>query len=208
MVQYDSILYNLMSVSFDPKTRSFGKPKVEVDAVSVKKSVSVPRVSPDGRYVLYTQGDYGQFHIWHKSADLWVKDLQADSCYSLEAANSNDTESFHSWSSNGRWMVFATRRMDGNYSRAFLAYFDKDGQAHKAFAIPQEDPEMNILLLKSYNVPELTKDAVNISTAEIRKCVYETEAVNAKYIPNEATFRFQNSNSEHDAITGASPNIN
>ena len=95
--------------------------------------------------------------------------------------------------------------MDGNYTRIFIAYFDKDGQAHKAFVIPQEDPEMNILLLKSYNVPELTKDSVRISTADIRKCVYETEAENAKYIPTDATFRFQSAGAEHDAITGASP---
>jgi hypothetical protein len=102
-------------------------------------------------------------------------------------------------------MVFASRRMDGNYSRAFLAYFDKNGKAHKAFVIPQEDPEMNILLLKSYNVPELTKDSVTISTEDISKCVYETEAVNAKYIPTEATYRHQKAKTEHDAITGASP---
>jgi hypothetical protein len=93
--------------------------------------------------------------------------------------------------------------MDGNYSRAFLAYFDKNGQAHKAFVIPQEDPELNILLLKSFNVPELTKDSVTISTADVSKCVYETEAVNAKYIPTDATYCHQKPKT--DAITGASP---
>lgn len=203
MLRYDSIYYNMMSVDFDPKTRQFGEPQVVVDAASHHKSISVPRVSPDGRYVLYTQGDYGQFHIWHKSADLWVKDLQSDSCYALKQANSNDADSFHSWSSNGRWIVFASRRMDGNYSRAFLAYFDKNGQAHKAFVIPQEDPELNILLLKSFNVPELTKDSVTISTDDISKCVYETEAENAKYVPTDATFRHQRP--QTDGNTGASP---
>lgn len=203
MLRYDSIYYNLMSVTFDPKTRQFGEPQMEVEMAPMHKSISVPRVSPDGRYVLYTLGDYGQFHIWHKSADLWVKDLQTGNCYALNEANSKDAESFHSWSSNGRWMVFASRRIDGNYSRAFLAYFDKNGKAHKAFVIPQEDPEMNILLLKSFNVPELTKDSVTISTADISKCIYETEAENAKYIPNDATFRHQKP--QTDAVTGASP---
>ena len=95
--------------------------------------------------------------------------------------------------------------MDGNYSRAFLAYFDRNGRAHKAFVIPQEDPEMNILLLKSFNVPELTKDSVSISTADISKCVYETEAENSKYIPTDATYRHQKVEAGQDAITGASP---
>lgn len=180
---YDSIQYNLMSIPFDRVTRRFGEPRMEVDAASMGRSITFPRVSPDGRYVLYGQGRYGQFHIWHKSSDLWVKDLQTGNCYALYKANSDDVESFHSWSSNGRWIAFSSRRMDGNYTRTFLAYFDTEGQAHKAFVIPQEDPEMNVLLLKSYNVPELTRNAVTIPTADLRSCIYGSDGENAKYIP-------------------------
>ena len=184
LVKFDSIRYNLMSISFDPATRSFGKPRMEICASDEDKSISVPRVSPDGRYILYTKGDYGQFHIWHKSSDLWVKDLQADSCYALSEANSPDVDSFHSWSSNGRWFVFSSRRMDGNYTRSFIAYFDKQGRAHKPFVLPQEDPEWNILLLKSYNVPELSRNAVGITEHDLHRCIYETEGELATYKPN------------------------
>ncbi|MBR6030959.1 MAG: PD40 domain-containing protein [Bacteroidaceae bacterium] len=199
LLKFDSIRYNLMSIPFDPKTRSFGKPRLEVDAAIEGKSISVPRVSPDGRYVLYTKGDYGQFHIWHKSSDLWVKDLQTDSCYALAEANSPDVDSFHSWSSNSRWFVFSSRRMDSNYTRPFIAYFDKQGRAHKAFVIPQEDPEWNILLLKSYNVPELSRDAVRISMQDLRQCIYETDGENATYKANPTAIV------RTDGTTGASP---
>ena len=199
LAAYDSLRYNLMSISFDPSTRSFGKPQLVVDAQFEKKSISVPRVSPDGRYILYTKGDYGQFHIWHTSSDLWVKDLQTDSCYALGAANSPDVDSFHSWSSNGRWFVFSSRRMDGNYTRPFIAYFDAQGRAHKPFVLPQEDPEWNILLLKSYNVPELTRDAVRISEKDLRHCIYDTDGELATYKQNPtAIVRL-------DGMTGASP---
>ncbi|MBP3712494.1 MAG: PD40 domain-containing protein [Bacteroidaceae bacterium] len=199
LLKYDSIRYNLMSLSFDPKTRSFGKPQMVVDAVSEGKSISVPRVSPDGRFILYTQGDYGQFHIWHKTSDLWVKDLQTDSCYALTEANSPDVDSFHSWSSNGRWFVFSSRRMDSNYTRPFIAYFDKQGHAHKAFVLPQEDPEWNILLLKSYNVPELSRNAVSISERDLHQCIYDTEGENATYKTNPTAIV------NLDGMTGASP---
>lgn len=179
---YDSVHYNLMRIPFEEKTMTFGAPEMVVDASSQGQSISVPRVSPDGRYVLYTQGDYGQFHIWHKSSNLWVKDLQADSCYALTEANSPDVDSYHSWSSNGRWIVFSSRRMDGSYTRTFITYFDKEGHAHKAFCLPQEDPRYNVLLLKSYNVPELTKDAVRISEQTLHECIYSTEGEKAKYI--------------------------
>lgn len=199
LLKFDSVRYNLMSIPFDPKTRSFGQPQVVVDAVAEAKSIAVPRVSPDGRYILYTKGDYGQFHIWHRSSDLWVKDLQTDSCYALTEANSPDVDSFHSWSSNSRWFVFSSRRMDGNYTRPFIAYFDKQGRAHKAFVLPQEDPEWNILLLKSYNVPELSRDAVRISMQDLHHCIYETEGENAVYKENPtAIVRI-------DGTTGASP---
>ena len=195
---YDSVHYNLMRLSFDEKTREFGQPELVIDADAQQKSISVPRVSPDGRYILYTQGDYGQFHIWHKSSDLWVKDLQTDSCYALAEANSPDVDSYHTWSSNGRWIVFSSRRMDGNYTRPHIAYFDKQGRAHKAFCLPQEDPRHNIMLLKSYNVPELTRDAVRVSEKTLHDVTFNTEA-------NPATCLKSSRQPQVDATTAASP---
>ena len=181
-VRYDSLLYNIYSMPFDPATRRFGEPRLEVDAAAMGKSASVPRVSPGGRYLLFTLGDYGQFHIWHKSADLWLLDLLDLTAKPLNQVNSPDADSYHGWSSNGRWIVFASRRDDGNFSRVYISYFDRDGRARRAFLLPQRDPEYNILLLKSYNVPELTKSAVRVTTEELNHVVLHTEAETASYI--------------------------
>ncbi len=187
---YDSLMYNIYSMPFDPDTRTFGAPQLEVDAVAMGKSASVPRVSPDGRYLLFTLGDYGQFHIWHKSADLWVKEIRPtpdheereERLYPLSATNAPDVpDSYHTWSSNGHWIVFASRRDDHNYSRAFIAYFDREGQAHRAFMLPQRDPDYNTLLLKSYNVPEPTKIAVQVNFETLKHVVYHTDAEAAEY---------------------------
>ena len=156
-----TIRYNVMSIPFNPLTHTFGAPQLEVDCAAMGKSASVPRVSPDGRYVLYALGDYGQFHVWHTSGDLWVKDLTTGKAYPLTQANSPAAESYHTWSSNGRWIVFSSRRDDGSFTRPYIVYFDRNGQAHKAFLLPQLDPLQNIRLCKSYNVPELTRDAVD-----------------------------------------------
>ena len=208
--RYDSLLYDIYSMSFDPETRTFGEPRLEVDASSKGMSCSVPRISPDGRYLLYTLGQYGQFHIWHKTADLWVKPLSdsprgeedsissqvavsgntslspaagaGEGLYPLTAANSSDADSYHTWSSNGRWIVFSSRRDDGNFTRPYIAYFDSTGQAHRPFLLPQRDPEYNILLLKSYNVPELTRSAVRVSIEEMNHVVRHTEAELATFL--------------------------
>ena len=137
----------------------------------------MPRVSPDGRYVLFTLGRNGQFHIWHKTSDLYVKDLQTGEIYPLKATNSPDVDSYHTWSSNGRWMVFSSRRDDGSYTRPYIAYFGADGQGRKAFILPQEDPDHNKMLLKSYNVPELTRTAVTISPDELKAVIYDDDNV-------------------------------
>ena len=164
-------------MTFDPETRQFGEPQLEVDCASHLKSAAVPRVSPDGRYLLYTLGDYGQFHIWHHTADLWLKDLETGEVRALDEANSPDVDSYHGWSSNGRWIVFASRRIDGSYSRPFIAYFGADGKARKPFLLPQEDPEQNLLLMKSYNVPELSKDRVRFTPEQFRDVIYNDAVI-------------------------------
>ena len=62
--EYSEVKYNLCSVSFDPVTRAFG---AQVDTLYNAKSggmsASFPRVSPDGRYLLYTLSGYGNFSI-------------------------------------------------------------------------------------------------------------------------------------------------
>lgn len=182
IARYDSVRYNLMSIPFDEQTKTFGEPRVEFQCDSIGLSATWPRVSPDGRYVLFTLAKFGQFHIWHKSSDLYVKDLQTGKIRALNNANSDDVDSNHTWSSNGRWIVVSSRRDDGSYSRPYIAYFDKQGNDHKAFLLPQEDPESNKLRVKSYNLPELTKNPVEISEEELKKAIYDDKNIHqAKY---------------------------
>ena len=93
---------------------------------------------------------------------------------------SDDVESYHSWSSNGRWVVFSSRRNDGNYTRPFLAYIDKDGKGRKPFELPQDDPDMHRRFMKSYNIPEFMKGPVTISPQEFASLIRDTEAVPAR----------------------------
>ena len=173
LLNYRAIHYNIMRLPFDAQTQTFGAAECIVDCAAKGKSATLPRLSPDGRYLLFTEGDYGQFHIWHKSADLSVKDLETNETYPLSEANSNDADSYHAWSSNGRWIVFSSRRDDGSYTRLYLTYFDTEGKAHKAFLLPQLDPAQNLLLLKSYNVPEFTREPVKITPDTFRKIIYQ-----------------------------------
>ena len=129
----------------------FGPREMVFDAAGMGKSATFPRVSPDGRFLLYSLGGWGCFHVWHRDADLWMTDLKTLRSYPLTAANSNNSESYHEWSSNGRWIIFSSRRDDGVYTRPFIAHIDKNGQPSKAFELPQEDPDFHHQFMKSYN---------------------------------------------------------
>lgn len=162
---YKDIRYNLLSISFDPETRVFGR---QVDtlyhAEQEGRSVKFPRVSPDGRYLLYTISDYGNFSIWHKDADLRMLELNTRQTDALSGVNSKEVDSYHSWSSNSRWFVFSSRRDDGLYTRPYICYINEEGITGKPFLLPQQDAGYYDLSLFSFNIPELVKDKVEIDT--------------------------------------------
>ena len=154
--EIDSIRYNLCRIDFDPTTGTFGdRIDVVVDAVSQHKSVSFPRPSYDGRFLCYTLSDYGQFSIWHHEADLWLLDLATGVSRPMDGANSLDTESFHNWSANSRWLVLSSRRDDGLFTRLYFCHVDEKGTVTKAFMLPQRNPRSFYQgRFLSFNVPE------------------------------------------------------
>ena len=168
---YQKIQYNIYRRSFDVATHNFGDEELVYDAASQNKSATLPRISPDGRYILFAQGQYGCFHIRHNDGDIVCMPLNVENPTALDLSklNSEGTpDSYPSWSSNGHWIMVASRREDGNYCRVYFSYFN-NGKVEKAFMLPQEDPEHNVFLLKSYNRPEFMVEPVKISVDEFSK---------------------------------------
>ncbi len=161
--RYKEIRYNVYRKPFDAQSRTFGERELVFDAASRGLSATLPRISPDGRWLMLSVGGWGCFHIWHRDADLWIAELDAQRTRPWKEVNSSHTEAYHTWSSNGRWIVFSSRRDDGNFTRPFFAHVDKAGNATKPFELPTEDPDYHRQLLKSYNIPELMRGPVTIT---------------------------------------------
>ena len=155
--EFDKVHYSLCRIDFNETTSSFGN---KVDTIYSAGSISFPRVSPDGNWLLFTKADYGNFSIWHRDADLYLMNLNNGSVRAMDEWNSNDVESYHSWSSNGRWVVFSSKRMDGLYTRLFIAHFDENGVGSKPFILPQNEADYYNMQMKSYNIPEFSKKRV------------------------------------------------
>lgn len=152
----EELRYSLYRADFDPETGILG-PGAEIiwDAGEHNASVCHPKASPDGNWIMYTVADYGTFPIWHRECDLQLMNLGDGTVNSLEAVNSDVSDTYHSWSSNSRWFVFASKREDGQYGKPFLCHIDENGKASKPFAVPQKDPYHYERTLKSYNIPDL-----------------------------------------------------
>ncbi|MBR6031598.1 MAG: PD40 domain-containing protein [Bacteroidaceae bacterium] len=174
--------YNIYKKSFDPETMTFGPRQMVFNADSLGKSATLPRISPDGRFLVFTMGNYGCFHIWHHEADLWMINLDSAVARRMEGINSDDTESYHSWSSNGRWMVVSSRREDGNYTRPFFAHVDEQGRCTKPFVLPQANPEYHRLFMKCYNIPEFMYGPVKYSPQDFARILRKSDGQPVQYV--------------------------
>lgn len=162
-----SLQYSLCRISFDAKASAFG---TKVDTLKAAgTSVCHPRVSPDGKHLLYTVQAYGTFPIWHRESDLRMLNLQNMLVDSLNIVNSNMSDTYHSWSSNSRWFVFASKRDDGLYGKPYFCYIDPSGKAHKPFVLPQQSPHFYDNCLKSFNAPELGSAPLPFSASDVRQ---------------------------------------
>ena len=169
----DSLHYNLCRIDFDPATGTFGD---RIDTVlyaeAHHQSVSFPRPSYDGRFLCYTLSDYGQFSIWHHEADLYLLDLSTGESRPMEEANSADTDSFHNWSTNSRWMVLSSRRDDGLFTRPYFCHIDAEGHVTKAFMLPQQNPRQFYRdRFLSFNVPDFVTGPTRFDSYQASRAI-------------------------------------
>jgi len=182
---FQKVKYNLYAIPFDASTRTFGtKIDTLICADGADKSVSFPKPSFDGKFIMYTLLDYGNFGIWHPEADLYVLNLENLTTHELTEANSPFAESYHNWSSNSRWFVFGSRRIDNLYTHPYIAAIDENGKASKPFLLPQKNPNLYVESLFSYNIPEFINAPVKINANRIAAKMLSPEREKVKKIPN------------------------
>jgi len=177
---YRQVRYDVVRMPFDEGTGIFGNPEVILNAQAIRKSASFPTISPDGQYLVVTLHDFGTFPNWHREADLYLLSLK-DGKIKKMSLNSIETESYNSWSSNGRWLVFSSKRGDGLTSRPYFAYFANADSIGKPFVLPQKDPGFYKRFEKSLNKPEFVTGKIKTVPRKIAR-TSEKEPVKAVWI--------------------------
>lgn len=157
--------YDLFSISFDGNTGRFGKIKKVYDFKNQEKSVSMPQVCPNGRYILATTLLLGSFPSQNQG-NLYLIDLWTGKGTQATALNSEDGEKYHSWSSNGRWVVFGSKRINGGTSAIYIAHFDHRGRFSKPFVLPQDEDNFYLKNTRTFLFPTLSKNRADFSLSE------------------------------------------
>ncbi len=161
--RYDEVQYDLMRIGYDVETDTWGALETVLSAAETGLSILLPRVSPDGRFLLFCMSRYGCFPVYQPTSDLYMMDLSTRE-YWKTSANSDYSESWHSWSSNSRWIVFSSKRQGGLFTRPFISYVDEGGKTGKPLVLPQRHPSSYASCYHVYSVPELIAGPVTVDS--------------------------------------------
>ncbi len=180
--QYREVKYDLERIRYDVDADEWGEQEDVLASFVTGKSIGMPRISPDGRWLSFCMFDHGFFPNWQEESDLYLIDLEAAEKsgkyeYRKMELNSDRSESWHSWSLNGRWMVFSSKRGHGIFTRLYFSYIDDTGRAHKPFVLPQRDPAFYDSCLFAFNTAEFITGPVPFGKADLERVMRASDTI-------------------------------
>jgi len=180
--RYKQVKYDLVRVSYDIERDRWGELETVLSAQDTGLSIAMPRISPDGRWLLFCMCDYGYFPPWQQSSDLYLMDLKAARQtgqfeYQRLQINSSQSESWHTWSGNSRWIAFSSKKDYGVFTKSYFSYVDQTGKMYKPMLLPQKDPLFYDSCLKTYNLPELVNEPVQVTGEKLARVVRSSRKI-------------------------------
>ena len=201
---YKQVRYDLMRISYNVDTDAWGELETVLSEKDTGLSITEPKVSPDGRFLLFCMAEYGNFPIYMNSADLYMLDLQTGEHRPLKH-NSPLSESWHSWSANGRWIAFASKRRDNIFGKIYFSYIDENGNDHRPILMPQESPTFYDSCLRSYNVPEFSVKRIPWEQEDFERAIASSEQGLPADVISGATSKHSAPREHYQSLEAPSP---
>jgi hypothetical protein len=124
-----AIQYDLYRIPFNEGRG--GIPERIEGASENGKSNNFPKVSPDGRWIIFVQCQNGQ--LMRPDSQLFIVPFAGGKARKLRA-NTRLMNSWHSFSPNGRWLVFSSKARSP-YTQMYLTHLDAEGNDSPAILI-------------------------------------------------------------------------
>ena len=155
------IQYDLYRIPFNDGRG--GRPEPVTGASGNGMSNTFPKVSPDGKWIVFVQCRNGQ--LMRPDGKLWIVPA-AGGTARLMRCNTSLMNSWHSFSPNGRWMVFSSKA-NTPYTQMFLTHIDAQGNDSPPVLIPDSTASN-----RAVNIPEFVnlrdEDLVSISVPAVQ----------------------------------------
>jgi dipeptidyl aminopeptidase/acylaminoacyl peptidase len=184
--RYDQVQYDLMRIGYDLSTGAWGEVEAVLSAEETGLSITQPRISPDGKFLVFCMSEYSTFPCYQPSSDLYLMDLRTGRYAPMEC-NSDQADTWHCWSSNSHWLAFTSKRGTGLLGRVYFSYIDENGKAQKPFILPQRNPAFYDSFPKLYQLPELIVDPVRVSEHEFARAILAPSGVTGQLAVTGAT---------------------
>jgi hypothetical protein len=137
------IRYDLYRIPFNQGRG--GRPEPVAGASHNGKSNTFPKISPDGRWIVFVQCRNGQ--LMRPDSLLCIVPFEGGVARRMRA-NTPLMNSWHSFSPNGRWLVFSSKSRSP-YTQMFLTHIDEAGNDTPAILI-----ENSTAPNRAVNIPE------------------------------------------------------
>ena len=142
------IQYNLYRVPFNEGRG--GTPEPIAGASDNGMSNNFPKVSPDGRWIVFVQCRNGQ--LMRPDSQLFIVPFAGGQARRLRA-NTSLMNSWHSFSPNGRWLVFSSKARSP-YTQMYLTHLDEEGNSTPAILIDNATASNRAVNLPEFvNIP-------------------------------------------------------
>ena len=137
------IKYDLYKIPFNDGKG--GVPERIVGASENGMSNNFPKVSPDGRWIVFVQCRNGQ--LMRPDSQLYIVPFAGGVARRMRA-NTRLMNSWHSFSPNGRWLVFSSKARSP-YTQMYLTHIDSKGNDSPAILI-----DNTTAANRAVNIPE------------------------------------------------------
>jgi tetratricopeptide (TPR) repeat protein len=142
------VKYSLYRIPFD--NGKGGVPQAIEGASNNGMSNNFPKISPDGRWIVFVKNRNGQ--LMRPDSELYIVPFQGGVARRLHA-NTSRMNSWHSFSPNGRWLVFSSKARSP-YTQMYLTHIDQNGNDSPAILIDNSTAANRAVNLPEFvNIP-------------------------------------------------------
>jgi hypothetical protein len=158
------IQYDLYRITFNDGKG--GVPERIAGASENGMSNNFPKVSPDGRWIVFVQCKNGQ--LMRPDSQLYIVPFAGGVARRMRA-NTRLMNSWHSFSPNGRWLVFSSKARSP-YTQMYLTHIDANGNDSPAILIDNATAAN-----RAVNIPEFVNidgdgiEDIQVHVADIPK---------------------------------------